>query len=224
RTIDRSIQVSTPPAARSVQTLDNELADEVVTGILHYGFIYKVEIVDEVGNILAQNSMQLLPSSTRWLTEAITDSTRNYSAYLPIVGYNDGTSGSINFSVDMDAALAGFYNRSKLGLITDILRNTLLVSLLFIAFYITLTKPLLRIAREINNINPDRPGVQRLTPLPKKRKDELAQLIGSSNHLRDGGELSLAKRRAVELALRKSGEHLRHMIDSLPRMIGAQKN
>lgn len=220
--IQRVIEVATPPAARSVQTLDDELSDEVVNGLLRYGFIYEVEIVDEVGNVLAQGSRPRPAGVTRWLTNTITDSTRTYAAPLPITGYNETTGGSIRFSVDMDLALAGFYNRSTLGLLTGILRNMLLVFLLFFAFHYTLTRPLVKLAHEIKDINPDRPGVQRLTPLPRKRKDELAQLIGSSNQLLDVVELSLAKRRAVELALRKSEEHLRQIIDSLPVMIGAR--
>ena len=220
--INRVIEVATPPAARSVQTLDDELSDEVVNGLLRYGFIYEVTITDELGNVLAQGRSERPPSTTRWMTEQLTESSKEYSADLMIAGYVEGTAGNIRFSVDMDQALAGFYARSKLGLFTGVLRNMLLVLLLFFAFYFTLTKPLAKLAREINNINPDHPGVQRLTPLPARRKDELAQLISSSNQLLDVVELSLAKRRAVELALRKSEEHLRQIIDSLPVMIGAR--
>lgn len=220
--IQRVIEVAIPPAARSVQTLDDELSDEVVNGLLRYGFIYEVEITDEVGNILAQGSSWREPSTHRWLTGRISERTKEYEARLPVSGYQEGASGKIRFSVDMDMALSGFYSRSKLGLVTGILRNMLLVLLLFFAFYFTLTKPLVRLAREIRQINPDHPGVQRLTPLPHKRKDELAQVIGSTNQLLDVVELSLAKRRAVELALRKSEEHLREIIDSLPVMIGAR--
>jgi len=220
--IDRVIQVAMPPAARSVATLDEELSDEVVNGLLRYGFIYEVEIIDEQGNILAQKKSARAASSTRWLTQKISDNTREYSAVLAIPGYSEETAGSIHFKVDMDLALAGFYSRSQLGLITGILRNMVLVLMLFVVFYITLTKPLAKLAREINNINPDRPGVHRLTQLPAGRRDELARLIASSNHLLDVVELSLAKRRAVELALRKSEEHLRHIIDHLPVMIGAR--
>ena len=220
--INRVIEVATPPAARSVQTLDDELSDEVVNGLLRYGFIYEVIITDELGNILAQGRSERPPSTTRWMTEQLTESSKVYSADLMIAGYAEGTAGNIRFSVDMDQALAGFYARSQLGLFTGVLRNMLLVLLLFFAFYFTLTKPLAKLAREINNINPDHPGVQRLTPLPARRKDELAQLISSSNQLLDVVELSLAKRRAVELALRKSEEHLRQIIDSLPVMIGAR--
>ncbi|HWV16027.1 MAG TPA: EAL domain-containing protein [Cellvibrio sp.] len=220
--IDRVTQVATPPAARSVATLDEELSEEVVNGLLRYGFIYEVEIVDEQGNILAQGNGLRAESATRWLTQRITEGSREYSAVLAIPGYSENTSGSIRFKVDMDLALAGFYSRSQLALATGFLRNMVLVLLLFVVFYFTLTKPLVKIAREINNINPDRPGVHRLTQLSPGRRDELAQLIASSNHLLDVVELSLAKRRAVELALRKSEEHLRHIIDHLPVMIGAR--
>ncbi|MDO8345690.1 MAG: EAL domain-containing protein [Cellvibrio sp.] len=220
--IDRVIQVATPPAVRSVSTLDDELSYEVVNGLLRYGFIYEVVIYDDTGNVLAQGSSTRPEIKTRWLTSKITDNTREYTANLLLPGYSDGTSGSIRFSVDMDLALEGFYNRSKTALMTGLLRNMFLVLLLFVVFYYTLTKPLVRLSREINNINPDHPGVNRLTQLPAQRRDELAQLIASSNQLLDIVELSLAKRRAVELALRKSEEHLRQIIDHLPVMIGAR--
>lgn len=220
--IDRVIQVAKPPAARSVATLDEELSDEVVNGLLRYGFIYEVVIADEQGNILSQGGNKHEPSSTRWLTKKFSESTREYSTDLVIPGYTEGTAGSIRFKVDVDEALASFYSRSQLALITGILRNMVLVLMLFVVFYFTLTKPLVKLAREINSINPDHPGVNRLTLLPHKRRDELAQLIISSNHLLDVVELSLAKRRAVELALRKSEEHLRQIIDNLPVMIGAR--
>lgn len=220
--IDRVIQVATPPAVRSVSTLDEELSYEVVNGLLRYGFIYEVVIYDDTGNVLAQGSSARPDLKTRWLTNKITDNTREYKAELLLPGYTDGTSGSIQFSVDMDLALESFYNRSQTAVMTGVFRNMFLVLLLFFVFYFTLTKPLVRLAREINGINPDHPGVNRLTQLPSQRKDELAQLISSSNQLLDVVELSLAKRRAVELALRKSEEHLRQIIDHLPVMIGAR--
>jgi len=220
--IERVIQVATPPAVRAVSTLDDELSYEVVNGLLRYGFIYEVVIYDDTGNVLAQGSSTRPEANTRWLTSKIIENTREYTANLVLPGYSDGTSGKIHFSVDMDLALEGFYNRSQTALMTGLLRNMFLVLLLFVVFYYTLTKPLVRLAREINTINPDHPGVNRLTQLPAQRKDELAQLIASSNQLLDVVELSLAKRRAVELALRKSEEHLRQIIDHLPVMIGAR--
>ena len=220
--VDQVIQVAKPPAARSVSTLDEELSEEVVTGLLKYGFIFEVVIADEQGNVLYQSSNPRTPGATRWLTQKFSDPIREYKADLIIPGYAEGTAGSIRFKVDVDKWLTGFYSRSYSNMFFGVWRNMLLVIILFVVFYYTLTKPLVKLSREINNINPDHPGVHRLTLLPPKRKDELAQLIVSSNHLLDIVELSLAKRRAVELALRKSEEHLRQIIDHLPVMIGAR--
>ncbi|MBK8185863.1 MAG: EAL domain-containing protein [Cellvibrio sp.] len=220
--VDKSLKVATPPAVRAVATLDGDLAYEVVNGLLRFEYVYWVVIYDDTGNILAQGSNPRLELKTRWLTSKITSNTRDFRDVLVLPGYMDGTAGRIEFSVDMDVALAGFYSRSITAVIAGLFRNMLLVILLFVIFHSMLTKPLVRFSREIRNINPDHPGVNRLTPLPPKRQDELAQLIGSSNQLLDVVELSLAKRRAVELALRKSEEHLRQIIDHLPVMIGAR--
>lgn len=220
--IDQVIAVAKPPAARSVATLDEELSDEVVTGLLKYGFIYEIVIADEQGTVLSQTSIPREPTPTRWLTKKISQPTKEYKDVLVIPGYSEGTTGSIRFKVDMDQWLAPFYSRAYSNMLFGVLRNMVLVLLLFFVFHFTLTKPLVKLSREINNIDPDHPGVHRLTKLPDKRRDELAQLIANSNHLLDIVELSLAKRRAVELALRKSEEHLRQIIDNLPVMIGAR--
>jgi diguanylate cyclase (GGDEF)-like protein/PAS domain S-box-containing protein len=220
--INQVIAVAKPPAARSVATLDEELSTEVVTGLLKYGFIYEVVIADEQGTVLSQSITERGPASTRWLTQKISDPVKEYTDVLVIPGYAEGTTGSIRFKVDMDKWLAKFYVRAYTNMVFGVLRNMVLVLLLFFVFYFTLTKPLVKLSREINSINPDHPGVHRLTLLPPKRRDELAQLIANSNHLLDIVELSLAKRRAVELALRKSEEHLRQIIDNLPVMIGAR--
>jgi diguanylate cyclase (GGDEF)-like protein/PAS domain S-box-containing protein len=217
----RVIQVTMPPAARAVHTLDDDLSAEVVSGVLAYDFIYHVSIVDELGNVLGEGGSPRPDSSTRWLTRRIAEESRHYKANLDIPGYGDAAYGTLSFFVDKDQALSSFYQRALRSLTTGLLRDMLLVLLLFFAFYLTLTKPLVRLAREIRDINPDQPGVQRLTLLPGRR-DELAELVTGGNQLLDAVELSLARRRAVESALRKSEEHLRQIIDSLPVMIGAR--
>ncbi len=220
--INRVAEVATPPAARAVHTLDTTLANEVATGLLNYDFIYDVVILDERDNLLAQASKPRDKDFNSFLTRLTQKETQTYTGALLVPGYTGGEAGVLRFSVDLHAALAGFYARSEINLVVGIFRNLLLVLILFVAFYFVLTKPLVRLASEIKTIDPDQPGVQRLTPLSSKRRDELATLITSSNQLLDVVELSLAKRRAVELALRKSEEHLRQIIDSLPVMIGAR--
>ncbi len=217
----RVLEVATPPAVRAVHTLDDDLSTEVVNGLLAYDFVTSVQITDELGNTLAQGEAAPRPSTTRWITRLFNEESRSLTTDLTIPGYGETAAGELSFTVDMDQALAGFYERSLLNLATGLARNALLVFLLFFAFYFIVTKPLVRVSREIKSINPEEPGVRRLTPL-RGRKDELAQLVDSGNQLLNAVDLSLAKRRAVELALRKSEEHLRQIIDSLPVLVGAR--
>jgi diguanylate cyclase (GGDEF)-like protein/PAS domain S-box-containing protein len=220
--VSRVIQVASPPAARAVHTLDDELANEVVNGLLSYDFINSVSITDERDNILAEAKRPVSPSPEGWLINIIDATPLSYTADLAVHGYAGHSAGTMTFQVDKRQALANFYSRSELNLTVGVLRNLIFVLLLFVAFYIKLTKPLVQLSQEINKIDPDQPGVKRVPELPKHRHDELASVINNTNQLLDVVELSLAKRRTVELALRKSEEHLRQIVDSLPVLIGAR--
>ncbi len=222
--VERIIEVASPPAARAVHTLDVDLSAEVVAGLLRYVFIYEVSILDELGNILATGSKPLDPTATRWLTQNITQNTLGFESRLLIPGYGVAVAGSISLSVDQDRALESFYTRSMVTMCFGVLRNTLLVLLLLVVFHRMLTKPLIRLANELKCIDAEKPDAHRLSLLAAGREDELAQLVNTTNDLLDSVELSLAKRRAVESALRRSEEQSRQLIDSLPVMIGARNN
>ena len=224
RLVHQVIEVASPPASRAVHTLDDDLSAEVVDGLLSYDFIYEVDILDELDNSLASGSKKLVSTSTRWITSAIADSQLFYHSRLLIPGYDHGVTGSIRLSVDLDTALASFYQRSIVMLGVGAIRNMLLVFLLFVIFHRVLTKPLTYLAHELERIDTEKPGSQRLSRLPFGNNDELVKLVNTTNNLLDSVELSLAKRRAVEFALRRSEEHIRQIIDSLPVLIGARNS
>ncbi|WP_370978952.1 putative bifunctional diguanylate cyclase/phosphodiesterase [Agaribacterium sp. ZY112] len=219
--INRIIKVATPPAERAVYTLDSELADEVVTGLMQYDFIVEVALKDELGGVVASQKREAISSRTRWLTDLIQEQFVSFEAALS-VSRHDSSNGHISFVVDMDAAFARFYQLSAVVIGIGLIRSSVLVLLLFIVFYHLLTKPLIRIASEVKAINPGSPGEQRVSPPKSGRKDELSQLVASTNTLLDSVDIALGKRRAVEVVLRKSEEHVRQIIDSLPVWVGAR--
>ncbi len=221
--VSRIMAVSTPPAARAVHTLDNALAAEVATGLMQYDFIIAVSIQDELGKELAGSQKNRQESKTLWLTRYFTEDLKVYEAPL---GLQDvaTSSGKISFVVDMDAAYGDFYDHALIIISIGLIRSSILVILLFIAFYYLLTKPLIKIARDMQGINPGSPGEQRIAKPTYHDDDELAQLVESGNQLLDAVDLALAKRRAVEVVLRKSEEHVRQIIDSLPVWVGARNS
>lgn len=219
--LSRIMAVSTPPAARAVHTLDNTLAAEVATGLMQYDFIVAVSIQDELGNELASSGKLRGVSKTLWLTRHFTDDLRIFEAPLGLPE-TASSRGKISFVVDMDAAYSAFYDHALIIISIGLIRSSILVILLFIAFYYLLTKPLIRIARDMQAINPGSPGEQRIAMPTKHENDELSQLVDSGNQMLDAVDLALAKRRAVEVVLRKSEEHVRQIIDSLPVWVGAR--
>lgn len=215
--------MSTPPAARAIHTLDNMLANEVAEGIMVNNFIVAVTIEDELGNEIAESKRIPRESNTVWITRQISQHLKIYSSPLYIPGHDqDREHGLIKFVVDMDAAYAPFYEHSAVVISIGLIRSFFLVLFLFFAFHYLLTKPLIRIASQIKDINPGSPGEQRLSLPGHNRDDELKQLVNSGNQLLDAVDLALAKRRAVEVVLRKSEEHVRQIIDSLPVWVGAR--
>jgi len=221
RLISRIKEVSTPPAARAVHTLDNMLAREVVTGLARYDFIISVMIEDEAGNELASFNTVRQNSKTVRFTRLFIDDLELFSSPLFIPG-NSSASGHISFVVDMDIAFIPFYQQSAVLISIGLIRSFFLVLFLFIAFHYMLTKPLIRLSTQMKRINPGSPGEQRLRPPHRGCDDELNQLVRSANQLLDTVDLALAKRRAVEVVLRKSEEHVRQIIDSLPVWVGAR--
>ena len=219
--IARITEVATPPAARSVHTLDSGLAQEVVTGLMRYDFIVSVVIEDELSKILAEAGKESVESETAWFTSMFGAASKEYSSALNLED-NSEFSGHIRFVVDMDRALVSFYDQSIVVIAIGLIRSFILVFFLFIAFYFLITKPLIKIATEMKSINPGSPGEQRLSLSKTGRDDELRQLINGGNQLLEAVDLALAKRRAVEVVLRKSEEHVRQIIDSLPVWVGAR--
>ena len=162
--VERILSVSQPPASRAVHILDEDLAAEGwMDGLLKYRFIKNAEIYDDLGIELARQEKPDHDSSTRWITRNITREFEEYTVPLLTEDLQDVAPGRLTVVVDRDQALTDFFGRSMFVLGAGIIRNMLLVLLLFIAFYWLLTKPLNQLAQSIGEIdakNPDGGGVE----------------------------------------------------------------
>ena len=218
--IDRVIEVAAPPATRAIHTLDDDLSSEVVNGLLAYDFIFDVSIYDELENLLAHGEERRPTHASSWLTQYFIEEEREYTARLRIPGYGDSTSGAIRFKVDLNTALQNFYDRSTLVIVSGMVRNMILVFLLFVAFYYMLARPLVKIAGELREIRLEKPGARRLSLPYPNRDDEITQLVDSTNEMLSTVENAFVQRLEVEKALRESEEAIRLIINELPAMVG----
>ena len=149
--IDRILSVAQPPASRAVHILDEDLAAEVVDGLLKYRFVRKAEIFDDLGIELASEEKPEQKSSTRWITRNITREFEEHTIQLLSQDLLDVAPGRLSVTIDRDQALSDFFGRSLFVLGAGIVRNMLLVLLLFVAFYWLLTKPLNQLAHSIGH-------------------------------------------------------------------------
>ena len=147
------VDVALPPAQRAIYTLDDELAYEVATGLMRYDFILQVTLKDELGAEIVSLQREVTESRTRWITQLIRDEYVAYGSKL-VIPDDEGSFGYLNVVIDVDRAFASFYEHSILLMSTGLIRSSILVFGLFIAFYYMLTKPLIRINSQINAINP----------------------------------------------------------------------
>ena len=219
--MEMAVRVARAPAERAIFTLDTELADEVASSLMQHNYIVEAALKDESGVDVARQSKEVPLTNTSWISELLTKNRRTMRADVYVPRYANKV-GSIEFTVDMDLALARFYRSAALVISIGLIRSSVLVFFLFIAFYNLLTKPLIRITSEIRKINPGSPGEQRISVSEDGVEDEMKQLVTGVNQMLDAVDLALAKRRAVEVVLRKSEEHVRQIIDSLPVWVSAR--
>lgn len=221
--ISRIVSVSVPYAAHAAKKENVKLASIVVSGLMKYNFVGRATLLTVDQAPLFSEQRAFPTSNTLWITQKVGVASRQLR--VPLTKKNDAMSpivGTLVLVVNMDATLLPFYERSILVMSIGLVRSSLLVFMLIVAFHYILTKPLERIVFDMKRLNPGAPGDQRLS-LPKSlHDDEFKQLVKTGNELLDAVDLALAKRRAVEAVLRKSEEHVRQIIDSLPVWVGAR--
>lgn len=221
-TQNQIINLIKPSATRAVYVSDNTLAMEVVNGLLRYDFINSAQIEDLNGSVLA-SSMKPHQSEVRirWVHGFVGEQFQDFSTELAYKSNFDEVIGRVVYRVDMIRVYDSLYKSSLTHLAGDIFLSLLLISALYIAFYFYFTRPVLRLAEEMKTINFYKPGSRRFTRLTN-RSDELGQLVDNGNRLLESVELALDSQRSVEVALRRSEEHLRELIDCLPVYVAAR--
>lgn len=211
--IERILSVVERPAARAVHLLDEDLAEEVIQGLMEYEFISEARIVDDLGVPLAERVRSAAQSKTRWITRSIKGEDTAYNITLETAGVRNVAPGKLYVQVDVDTVLTGFFERSLFVLTTGIVRNMILVVLFCLIFYVLLTKPLLSIINSFRNIDPEAPGKDRFSVAKSHDADELGLLVKSGNEFLDSNMRHLAERNEAQEKLRQANNDLERRVE-----------
>ena len=221
-TVGRMLDVAKPTASRAVHTLDERLATEVVKGLMVYDFVVGVKVVDELGNVLAERTRPIVATNTVWLTDMLAQRLHDFNIAISLENAISKDSGLLQVTIDYDAVYSPFYTRAITVFVTGFLRNMILVMLFFVAFYWSIAKPLIRISKEIREIDPERPDIKLIPKDENHRDDELGRLIDVSNqYIRTVSNL-LQERKERERVIFESERHKQKIINTVPHMIYAR--
>lgn len=209
--VRESLQVAEKAATRAVLILDSDLAQEVVSGLMVYDYVAEATIMDDLGSVLAgdrRDTTSFGSTGTNYARVLIDDfSTHRHQLNLPDTMAE--RPGHLQVVIDRAVGLQPFFARATTTFMTGLVRNLLLVLLLYFAFHSGLTKPMAEMAREISSIDPEQPGEQRISIRKRHEKDELGSLARQINLTFDAVQVLLDNLRSTNKALSSSEDALR---------------
>ncbi|MFC7332841.1 EAL domain-containing protein [Rhodocista pekingensis] len=203
------------PAAEAAYSFDQALAERVITGLFAYRPVYRAAIHEDLGNVLA--SKERLPTEGRlkWLAELLLPHEKTFAIPLVVRRAEELRVGELRVSIDRYVIAADFFRRAELVLATSALWMLGLATALAVMLYLSITKPFLRLAGAIAEVDPAQPAGRPLTVPPHHADDELGLLAGITNDLLTQFDRSLVERRRAEAALRERETRLSGIMDNV---------
>ncbi|MBT3368085.1 MAG: PAS domain S-box protein [Nitrospina sp.] len=198
-------------AVQASYTVDESLAESVVSGLFEFQPVFDAKVIDEFGEVLGQKHRPLKGGKLEWLVRLIFGREKSY--IVPLFSPESQKHlGRIELSIDNYLVASAFIRRSVFVIMSGLLRNICLAFIFLSIFYYTLTRPILETVKEISSVDPSSPGLK-MVGLPKgHEKDEIGLLVEMTNQLVERFEGNLARRRAAEEELRKHHDRLEELV------------
>ncbi len=211
---DAILQYASSPASQIAYNLDNELAEELVSGLLAYPVISHAEIVDNRGIPLAVAHRASTESNYEGLIKKLFAGSHHYSTDLRVSQAPDELLGHLQFVIDINLIGSNFLRISLITLVSGFITSLALAGILLAVSYRTVTKPLVHIAQAISDFDPSQPAKMKLTPPSGHENDEIGILVDSTNRQLGAIEGLLEKRRRDEERLTVYLEELENIVEN----------
>jgi signal transduction histidine kinase len=179
--VQQAINTVKQQAILAAVTEDEALAEKVVQGLFNYQYIYKVRLLDEDKQPLAERERSLTHINWRWISKFIFEQNQPYQT--PLYLQEKNSFALLEVSIDTQLLAKGFLDRALVILMMGMARNLLLAGILLLLFHYMVTKPLFEMAITLATIDPFNPEKNRLSHLESHGEDELGQLVSSTNQL-----------------------------------------
>lgn len=193
REIRALIEISHNPASRIAYNIDAELAQELTLGLLHSPAITRAQLVDNNGLVLADVNRPRKESTYRPISDFLFGANRQFEDRLYLTHMPNDALGVLRLDVDTYAFGSRFLRRAEITLLNGFARSLLLTGILLALFYVMLTKPLVRIIRELSSRKHER-----LDCPPGHEHDEIGVLVNVANQQFETMETEIQQRRHAE--------------------------
>jgi len=202
------------PAAEAAYAFDQALAERVLTGLFEYRPVYRAVIYEDFGKQLAARERPQAEGGLKWLAELLLPAEKTFAIPLIIERHNQNV-GELRVSIDRYLIALDFFRRAGMVLGTGVAGAFVLAMILVVMFYVSITKPFLRMSAGIAEVDPANPANRLLTVPGHHADDELGLLAKTTNELLLQFDRSLVERERAEQALRERETRLSGIMDNV---------
>lgn len=192
------LEISHNPASRIAYNIDAELAQELTLGLLRSPAIIGAKLTDNNGNILANVKRPGLQSGYRVLSDLLFGANRQFEDRLYLDHLPAESLGTLQLDVDTYSFGYRFLRRAEVTLLNGFARSLLLSGILLALFYVMLTKPLVRVIRELSSRDPRSAEPTSLECPAGHANDEIGVLVKVANQQFENIATEIQQRRNAE--------------------------
>jgi len=192
------LEISHNPASRIAYNIDAELAKELTLGLLRSPAITSVKLTDNNGTVLANVKRPGVENGYRMLSDFLFGANRQFEDRLYLDHLPNESLGTLRLNVDTYAFGNRFLRRAEVTLLNGFARSLLLSGILLALFYVMLTKPLVRVIRELSGRDPSSTESTSLECPVGHADDEIGVLVKVANQQFNNIATEIQQRRNAE--------------------------
>jgi signal transduction histidine kinase len=169
-------------AAQAAYNVDSDLAGKAISGLIQYWPVRQVQVIDDFGTVLSSRESPGASGKAGMLSGRIPWGEDSYS--IPLFYFDkDLPVGRLKVTLDRNKLIGRFVRESVFVIGKAVITAMLLAFALSLLFYRSLASPLLRIIKEVAQVDVKNPGEVRLKKPVFHKHDELGLLVLTVNKL-----------------------------------------
>jgi signal transduction histidine kinase/ActR/RegA family two-component response regulator len=192
------LEISHNPASRIAYNIDAELAQELTLGLLRSPAIISAQLIDNNSTVLASVKRPELQSGYRVISDFLFGAKRQFEDRLYLDHLPNESLGVLSLEVDTFAFGSRFLRRAEVTLLNGFARSLILTGILLALFYVMLTKPLVRVIRELSGRDPRSAEPTTLECPAGHANDEIGVLVKVANQQFENIATEIQQRRNAE--------------------------